>query len=168
MDSMIVDANREIKKSSCHNDDVDPISKITDQLFLCQGRVTAFADILSKLGITHIVSVGRSPHDSVRTGAFYKLEIQHVLDLETENLSTHFPTIFRFMRNAINDGGKICVHCEMGCSRSAAVMIAFLRADGYMDSLQSAYDHVKSRRRWINPNIGFKHQLQQFFCEKLV
>jgi len=167
MDDFIKESNQKLIKMYGGTDVVEPITKIVDNLFLGQGRVTAHADVLVKLGVTHVVSVGRTPHKEVTNGPFYKFELQNVMDIESENLSIHFPSVFGFLRKALSDGGSVLIHCEMGCSRAATVMIAFLRANGYYKSLQETYDHVKSKRPWISPNEGFKQQLRKFFCEKL-
>lgn len=162
-----MDLNQQIINDHNRSDLVDPITKINHQLYLGQGRATAYADGLSKMGITHIVSVGRTPHQAVISGPFTRLEISNLLDRDHENLSIHFPTIFEFIRNAFKNQGRVLIHCEMGVSRAPTVMIAFLRANGCFNSLQAAYDYVKQVRPWINPNGGFKNQLQMFFSEQL-
>lgn len=159
--------NQTIISGTDSNDQVLPLTAINDHIFLGQGRTTAYATILTSLGITHVISVGRSPHLSVKNGPFTKLELQNVADQDSTQLSIHFPTLFAFMRQAITDKGRIYVHCEAGCSRSPTVVIAFLRANGYYVSLQEAYDQVKKLRPCINPNQGFKRQLREFFCESL-
>jgi predicted protein tyrosine phosphatase len=159
--------NQQIIETTQGDDRIAPITQINNHLFLGQGRTTAYVEILQKLGVTHVVSIGRSPHQAVKNGPFIKLEVQNVTDASTENLVTHFPTIFAFLRQAIKDGGKIYLHCEAGCSRSPTIAIAFLRANGDYDSLQQAYDAVKSKRPWIDPNVGFKQQLRDFFLETL-
>ena len=58
--SLIIDAFK-------GTDTVNPISMITDQLYLGQGRTTLYGAILHRFGITHIISVGREPHGSVST-----------------------------------------------------------------------------------------------------
>lgn len=148
-------------------DQVDPISQITDRLFLGQGRVTAYADTLHKIGITHVVSIGRTPHDPVLSGSFIRFEISDLADRDSEPLAIHFPPIFAFIRKSLKENGKILIHCEMAISRSVAVIIAFLRAEGHCETLQETYDYVKSKRPWIKPNRGFKQQLRDFFFEKL-
>jgi protein-tyrosine phosphatase len=120
------------------------------------------------LGITHIVSVGRSPHSPVKHGSFILYEIPRVEDLNTNRLDLHFPAVFQFMREALKCGGSIFVHCEMGLSRGATVMIGFLRANGDSPSLQISYETVKRIRPWIAPNAGFQDQLRHFFCEPLI
>jgi hypothetical protein len=164
----MINFNQKIIDESGGSDTVDPITKINDHLFLGQGRTTAYAEILKEIGITHIVSIGRTPHESVKNGPFFKFELQDAMDKGSEDLAIHFPTIFEFMRKALRDGGKLFVHCEMGLSRGATVMIAFLRANGYFESLQSTYEYVRQQRPWISPNCGFQQQLRDFFSEKLV
>ena len=149
-------------------DPVDPITKVTDHLYLGQGRVTEYHQYLSQIGITHIVSVGRPPHPSIETCSFIRHEIKHLEDLDSTRVASHFPTVFEFLRKAIKDNGKILIHCEMGCSRAPTVMVAFLRADGYAESLQQAYDLVKEKRSWIHPDQGFQTQLKEFFFEDLL
>lgn len=56
-------------------------------------------------------------------------------------------------------GRKCLVHCKMGKSRSASVVIAFVMKT-YNWSLQKALDFVKSKRSCINPNDGFMKQLE--------
>ena len=71
--------------------------------------------------------------------------------------------MFAFVQQALKAEGrsKIYVHCEMGCSRAATVMIAIIR-HFEISSLQAAYNYVKHKRPWIAPNPGFLEQLRVF------
>ncbi len=53
------------------------------------------------------------------------------------------------------------MHCFAGVSRSATIVIAYLMQEIHM-SLKDAMMHVKKQRYFINPNDGFRRQLQQF------
>jgi protein-tyrosine phosphatase len=53
---------------------------------------------------------------------------------------------------------RVFVHCIIGKSRSAAVVIAYLMQHHKM-SLKAAYEHVKQQRSIIQPNDGFMKQL---------
>jgi len=65
-----------------------------------------------------------------------------------------------FLSNAIKDGGIVLVHCQMGQSRSSAVVIAFLMfSKGW--SFDVAYQHVKLCRSFINP-VRFRPQLLRY------
>ena len=73
-----------------------------------------------RLSITHIVSV--CP-DYPSTGPRH-LTIP-VQDSELDNLLIHLPEACRFIQNALEQGGRILLHCVMGISRSTTVLAAY-------------------------------------------
>lgn len=160
--------NQTIIKQTNTQDHVDPISQITDEIYLGQGRTTQFPEILSKIGITHIISAGHTPHNAIDKSNLVKLELTNLPDRRDANIVQHFPIVFDFIRKALDQNGKIYIHCAMGCSRSPTLVIAFLRAQGICASLQEAYNMVISKRQWVDINDGFATQLTEFFMESLV
>ena len=63
------------------------------------------------------------------------------------------------MQKALDEGGKVLVHCSQGVSRSTTLLIAFLMwrsNQAYDDTFQQ----VKAGRGVANPNIGFICQVQ--------
>eukprot|EP00750_Incisomonas_marina_P028907 INCI7003.3.p1 GENE.INCI7003.3~~INCI7003.3.p1 ORF type:complete len:258 (+),score=40.38 INCI7003.3:266-1039(+) len=82
-------------------------------------------------------------------------------DDECEDITPFFEQCFKAIDQSLDEGSGILVHCTAGRSRSATVVIAYLVAKcGF--SLQAAYQHVKKRRRWIQPNRAFVGQLHEF------
>ena len=65
--------------------------------------------------------------------------------------------------NYINENNKvpILVHCYMGSSRSASIVIYYLMKK-YGLNFNIAYSIVKSKRSLINPNINFVNELKEF------
>lgn len=62
--------------------------------------------------------------------------------------------------------GNILIHCQVGKSRSAAIVIAYLvKHKNY--SLDDAFKYIKKIRGKILPNIGFMMQLRDFEKELL-
>jgi len=61
-------------------------------------------------------------------------------------------------------GGVVFVHCFMGVSRSASIVIAYLMHEMNME-FEGALKHVQERREEVCPNPGFKKQLQKFSKE---
>jgi protein-tyrosine phosphatase len=57
--------------------------------------------------------------------------------------------------------GIVFVHCLMGKSRSATLVIAYLMKTLKMKFLE-AYEHVKKARKIIFPNFGFLKQLREY------
>ena len=57
------------------------------------------------------------------------------------------------------EGSKVLVHCKMGVSRSASVVIAYAMKE-YNWDLKKALDFVKQKRGCIKPNQSFMKQLE--------
>lgn len=53
------------------------------------------------------------------------------------------------------------VHCHAGRSRSATICLAYLMRTLNL-SLDNAFEHVRSRREVIDPNLNFMRQLQDY------
>ena len=77
--------------------------------------------ILSKYGITHILTVGAGLNPKFPTLYSY-LHIQEY-DAPSANLKQHFDRCTEFLDQAIASGGKVLVHCYAGVSRSATIVI---------------------------------------------
>lgn len=60
----------------------------------------------------------------------------------------------------VYDEGKVMVHCKVGASRSATIVLAFLMIKRHM-TIQEAVRMVRARRE-IVPNDGFLQQLCEF------
>ena len=80
------------------------------------------------------------------------------------NLYQHFDTISTIIREEVEQGGVVLVHCVAGVSRSATLCLAYLIK--YYSSLGEAWRHVKTIRPWVRPNYSFMEQLEEW--EKVV
>ncbi|KAK3843294.1 MAG: dual specificity phosphatase, partial [Linnemannia gamsii] len=81
-----------------------------------------------------------------------------------KDLLRDFPAAFAMIDAALaanNGQGKALVHCQLGVSRSASLVIAYvMRARGM--GLTEAYDFVKQRSGVISPNMSLMYQLSEF------
>ena len=66
-----------------------------------------------------------------------------------------------FINKARLEGGAILIHCKLGISRSAAIILAYLMKY-YGFSLNNAIQFIKKQRDRINPNQGFMEQLKKY------
>lgn len=85
---------------------------------------------------------------------------------DEEDVAKHFETyqICELIDKARQDGGRCLVHCQLGVSRSATLMIgycmrqAFSKQDaGLLENVKSMHDSytfVRAKSRWVAPNIG--------------
>jgi len=82
-------------------------------------------------------------------------------DVEDENLLEHLPATNRFIQQGLDGGGGVLVHCAMGKSRSATVVIAFLMQK-HQITPSEALSHLRQARSICEPNHGFMKQLELF------
>ena len=128
------------------------MNEIIEGLYLGDHTASSNKYILSRNGITHILSVGSGLYPKYPQKYSYKWISE--LDSPTANLKQHFATMHRFIKNAFDSGGKVLVHCYAGISRSATTVISYLMREHGM-SLQDATKLCRSKRWFINPNQGF-------------
>ncbi|KAM7016335.1 uncharacterized protein RBU47_005117 [Passerculus sandwichensis] len=119
---------------------------------------------LQSLKITHILNAADGPYN-IDTGAKYYADLQieyygiEAFDDPAFDLSVFFYDAANFIRKALNSsGGKVFVHCAMGVSRSATLVLAFLMIHENM-TLVDALKRVSTHRN-ICPNMGFLSQLR--------
>nr|XP_058909132.1 dual specificity protein phosphatase 13 isoform X3 [Kogia breviceps] len=140
------------------------INEVWPNLFLGDAYAARDKNKLTQLGITHIVNVAAGKFQ-VDTGAkFYRGMPLEYYGIEADDnpffdLSVHFLPVARYIRNALSiPQGRVLVHCAMGVSRSATVVLAFLMICENM-TLVEAIQTVQAHRD-ICPNSGFLRQLQ--------
>ncbi|XP_024596713.1 dual specificity protein phosphatase 13 isoform X1 [Neophocaena asiaeorientalis asiaeorientalis] len=140
------------------------INEVWPNLFLGDAYAARDKNKLTQLGITHIVNVAAGKFQ-VDTGAnFYRGMPLEYYGIEADDnpffdLSVYFLPVARYIQSAlIIPQGRVLVHCAMGVSRSATVVLAFLMICENM-TLVEAIQTVQAHRD-ICPNSGFLRQLQ--------
>lgn len=135
------------------------MNKILDQLWLGDMSAAYNKLLLKKYGVTHILTVASGIPPKHQSNFVYK--VVTILDSPSANLKAHFQSCIKFLKAAIEQGGTVLVHCFAGVSRSTTIVIAYLMQElgmGLTDSLM----YVRKQRYFINPNDGFRRQLQAF------
>ncbi|KAJ2946755.1 hypothetical protein O0L34_g12814 [Tuta absoluta] len=145
------------------HDDLDiSVDLIDDGLYLGNLACARDCKTLESLGVTHILTIDLVPlprHLLDRPHLTFKFV--KLADVPKEDLITNLPTTNEFIKQALSSGGTVLVHCYFGVSRSAAIVIAYVMEKHqlcYEDALQV----VRSKRRFVHPNIGFEAQLKLF------
>ncbi|KAF5371701.1 hypothetical protein D9758_003412 [Tetrapyrgos nigripes] len=95
-----------------------------------------------------------------RAGRMKVLDIENVCDDGIDTLEPQLEPICDWIDQARKEGGKVLVHCRVGVSRSATVVIAYVMKHLSM-SLVDAYLIVRSRRLsvLIQPNMRLLYNL---------
>nr|XP_054493411.1 dual specificity protein phosphatase 13 [Agelaius phoeniceus] len=119
--------------------------------------------VLWKMGVTHVLNAAHGTSYSHGGQDFYGATIDYygvpAHDLPSFDISQFFFSAAQFIHNALNTpGAKILVHCAVGVSRSASLVLAYLMINHHLP-LVEAIKTVKEHR-WISPNRGFLKHLQ--------
>ncbi|NWU62430.1 DS13B phosphatase, partial [Pterocles burchelli] len=140
------------------------VDQVWPNIYLGDAWAARSKTTLQSLNITHILNAADGPY-SINTGAKYYEDLQieyygvEAFDDPAFDLSIFFYDAANFIGKALNtSGGKVFVHCAMGVSRSASLVLAFLMIHENM-TLVDAVKTVSAHRN-ICPNSGFLSQLR--------
>ncbi|MCJ1451691.1 hypothetical protein MMC28_002031 [Mycoblastus sanguinarius] len=108
------------------------------------------------------------PDDAIRTAPSTpkasrpQPEYIHVPWDHNTNVVDDLLRLCELIDNRIRQGKRVLVHCQCGVSRSASLVVAYGLYKSPRLTVQEAYDAVKSRSRWIGPNMNLIYQLSEF------
>ena len=132
---------------------------IVDGVYL--GNINSVYDFdqLKANGITHIISAiaGFNPPSPL---SFQYLVID-ALDSTNSKISDCFESCNSFIKTALDNDGKVLVHCMAGRSRSAAIVGGFLIHQFGMSSVE-AVSLMQTKRPIVQPNESFMIQLEAY------
>ncbi|XP_054014531.1 protein phosphatase Slingshot isoform X2 [Hylaeus anthracinus] len=138
---------------------MDAPTEIFDHVYLGSEWNASNLEELQKNGVRHILNVTREI-DNFFPGMFTYLNVR-VYDDEKTDLLKHWDDTFKYITKAKKEGSKVLVHCKMGVSRSASVVIAYAMK-AYNWDFSQAWKHVKEKRNCIKPNNSFLIQLETY------
>ncbi|CAN2389863.1 protein tyrosine/serine/threonine phosphatase activity [Pristimantis euphronides] len=145
------------------------VNEVFHNLYIGDEKTALDRYSLEKTGFTHILNAAHGRWN-VDTGAEYysDMDVEYygveATDLSTFNLSQFFYPAAEFIHMALNkSNSKVLVHCAMGRSRSAAIVLAYLMIYEKMTVVDAIAQVVK--HRCILPNRGFLKQLRQLDIE---
>ncbi|XP_051493996.1 serine/threonine/tyrosine-interacting-like protein 2 isoform X1 [Apus apus] len=141
----------------------DAVDEVWPNVFIAEKSIAVNKSRLKRLGITHVLNAAHGT--GVYTGPdFYNgLNIQYlgieIDDFPDMDISKHFRRAAEFVDEALlTYRGKILVSSEMGISRSAVLVAAYLMIYHHMTILEALM--TLRKKRAIYPNDGFLKQLR--------
>jgi len=151
------------------------IDKIVDGLYLSGHKPSQNRAMLQQHGITHVVNAANATEPGSGNEGFhvhvpcpwpdtFRYLTVYVDDATYEQIKDNFTRVLRFIDDAIQQSGRVLVHCQYGISRSASLVIAYLMWSQKISFLD-AFRSVKSVRDIVQPNPGFVQQLYEFGAE---
>ncbi|XP_053306352.1 dual specificity phosphatase 29-like [Spea bombifrons] len=139
------------------------VDQVFPNLYLGDVVIAGDKEKLKKMGVTHILNVAHCSWECRGDSIDYGPHIQYygitAEDCPQFNISRFLRPGAQFIHKAMSTpNGKILVHCVLGKSRSATLVLAYLMIYQRF-TLEEAVRHV-SRFRCISPNRGFLEQLR--------
>ncbi|XP_028286113.1 dual specificity protein phosphatase 13-like [Parambassis ranga] len=141
----------------------NPVDEVWPNLFIGDMSVANDRYSVWKLGITHVVNAAHGRMHCLGSHDFYGSTVDYygvpADDSPTFDLSCYFFPSAEYIQKALDtSGARVLVHCAVGVSRSACLVLAYLMIRHHYTLLE-AINKVKERR-WIFPNRGFLKQLR--------
>jgi len=134
----------------------DP-NHIIDNIYLGNGNNAANINTLNKFKIDIIINVTQELDNYFEDKfEYYKFEL---LDEQNNNISNYFENCINIYKN--NSNKNIFIHCFMGSSRSAIMVLLYLIHIKNM-TLKNSITFLKKKRDIININVDFIDQLKKF------
>ena len=116
------------------------------------------------MGITHILDVSCKSY-TTRDQYFKYLHLP-IQDTTGEDVRKHFRITNRFIRSAINNGGRILIQSVNGKSRAPTFILAFL-IESEKHKLKDGLAMIRRFVPEVEPNEGFMQQLAEYDLELL-
>ncbi|XP_051273625.1 dual specificity protein phosphatase family protein [Dicentrarchus labrax] len=138
--------------------ELTPVDEVWPNLYIGNVAVAQNRKTLHKLGITHVLNAAHYKQGSIGDQSFYGNTCVYfgipAEDSERFDLSLYFKPAADFIHKALKSkDGKVLVHCIMGVSRSATLVLAYLMLRQRL-SLRDALRRVVQKRA-IYPNQNF-------------
>ncbi|XP_053687445.1 dual specificity protein phosphatase 18-like [Sabethes cyaneus] len=153
-----------IAASSCSSSSfITGVSKLLRNLYLCGGSA-ASVSMMRQLGVSLVINatteseLPNTPLPCDETTGYLRVPVK---DNREADLAQYFHEVADRIEEESQRDGVTLVHCVAGVSRSASLCLAYLMKYHRM-SLKDAYNHVKTRRPQIRPNVAFVKQLSEF------
>lgn len=138
------------------------ITKILDHMYLGNRMGAIDKDLLLKLNIKAIVTIGCSPptHENI---TYLKIGL---LDRDNSNILPYMNQIVEFIHSYIIKGNNVFIHCQAGMNRSPSFVVGYL-IKYHNKTFQEAYDIVKAERSIIRIREAYKTQLQIYYNTRI-
>ncbi|VDL74874.1 unnamed protein product [Nippostrongylus brasiliensis] len=139
------------------------IDKVLDNLYLSGAKDVLSGYPLRKLEITNVLTISAVAVPVEKRLPDIDYHFIFAMDLPNQDLlgGGQIAEGIAYITRAVQSGGNVLVHCEVGVSRSATIVAAYVMQQMRF-SARKAVEFVKIARPLVCPNEGFFTQLQIF------
>ncbi|XP_041643801.1 dual specificity protein phosphatase 18 [Cheilinus undulatus] len=140
------------------------LCRVTDHLYLSNGRAANDSSQVSRFNITCIVNATETRSSCPPPPGVEEYIHIPVSDSPVAPLFEQFDGVADKIQQTAESGGRTLVHCNAGVSRSAALCMAYLMKHTGVTLLE-AHRWMKTCRPMVRPNNGFWKQLIKYELE---
>jgi len=143
------------------------VSRLSDRLFLGNVSAAVSQPLLRGHGITHIVTVMDVPIPEHMRPSDTVILYVDALDVPEAPLHRQFHLASDWIHHTLESSPDTClmVHCFMGISRSATLILAYwIKYGPVFADLEQAHDMLLELRPIVNPNHGFRRSLEAWWA----
>ena len=151
-------------------------TNIIDNIYLGNGYNASNYSVIRDYNIKYIVNVTKEipnyyEYNIVSTNNTScvpnNIDIKYfnipIFDNDEGHIRVYISNVLDFIEEAQSkNDGNILIHCYMGSSRSASVVLAYLIYK-YNFTLNNALKYIKKKRDIVNININFINDIKEFF-----
>ena len=142
-----------------YRDDTFEATQIIENLWVGDIRSPCNKHSLKENNIDMIVSAvyGATAHHPFE----FTYERANLRDVSDENILDEIDRLLPEIRAELVNGQGVLVHCMQGASRSVTIVAAYL-IKYYNMSAEEALTFMKRKRSCVNPNRGYREQLNLY------
>lgn len=134
-----------------------PISEIIPRLYLGSALNAADTKLVERLGITHLLVIGDELEVALNPSESLHIPLPDFFDA---NIFPVLKPALEFIDGVLaKPDSVLLVHCMMGVSRSASVVLAWWMRRKSIREFDVALDQLRELRPCAKPNVGFAYQL---------
>ena len=135
----------------------DPMNYIIDNIYLGDSLAAGDEEYLKSYNILAVVNCAEDLTSNYKDLKFIELNL---FDNEMQSLFPKFDVAYKFIK--LHSQANILIHCVLGMSRSASLVIYYLMKEKGWD-FDTCLAYLKERRPIVSPISGFENQLREHY-----
>ena len=139
-------------------EDADPMNYICDNIYLGDSVAAGNEEYLKQYNISVVVNCA-DVTSSYKNIKFLELSLY---DIESQNIFPKFEVAYNFIKRNSKNNTYILIHCMVGMSRSASLVVFYLMKEKGWD-YDTCITYMRERRPGVSPNNGFERQLREYY-----
>ena len=135
----------------------DNMNYIIDNIYLGDKTAAKNEEFLKEYNISTVINCAEELTSVYKDIKFMELKLY---DTNDQNLFPKFEVAYKYIK--LHSKNNILIHCKMGASRSASLVIFYIMKEKGWD-YDTSYKYTEKRRPVINPKGGFAAQLRDYY-----